>query len=135
MAAPIETLASFMTTRGQKAPPSPNSLIRIHIPGIPYTITREEYSHDAFTAKVMKFSPMMRSLGFEVFHYGVEGSLSGASQSIDLLTKEEWKELRLKSIESIEKVDRERALEIHEDPTYLINNLSNWDTPLCLMND
>ena len=86
---------------------STNSLIRLHIPGIPYTITREEFSHDAFTAKVMKFSPMMRSLGFEVYHYGVETSTSGANKSIDILSHEEWKELRLKTIESILKVSRE----------------------------
>lgn len=108
-----------------------NSSIRLHIPGIPYTLTREEYSHDAFTAKVLKFSPMMRSLGFEVFHYGVESSISGATQSIDLMSLEEWKELRLQTIEAIEKVSRERAEEINTDPTYLINTLSNWDSPLC----
>jgi len=33
-----------------------NSKIRLHIPGIPYTITRDEFSHDAFTGKVKKFS-------------------------------------------------------------------------------
>jgi glycosyltransferase involved in cell wall biosynthesis/GR25 family glycosyltransferase involved in LPS biosynthesis len=108
-----------------------NSRIRLHIPGIPYTITRAEYSHDAFTAKVMRFAPMMQSLGFEVFHYGVETSTSGASESIDLLSVNDWKELRLQTIEKLEKVDRSKALEIHDDPTFLINNLSNWDTPLC----
>ena len=109
---------------------STNSLIRLHIPGIPYTITREEFSHDAFTAKVMKFSPMMRSLGFEVYHYGVETSTSGANKSIDILSHEEWKELRLKTIESILKVSREEAEKIHEDPSFLINTLSNWDSVL-----
>ena len=64
-----------------------NNTIRLHIPAIPYTITRDEYSHDAFTGKVKRFSPMMRSLNFEVYHYGVEKSESGATKNIDLLTK------------------------------------------------
>jgi len=107
-----------------------NHNFRLHIPAIPYTITREEYSHDAFTAKVLKFSPMMQSLGFEVFHYGVETSNSGASTSINLFTLEEWTELRLQTIELVQKVSRSDAEKIHKDPTFLINNLSNWDSPL-----
>ena len=60
------------------------SKIRLHILAIPHTITRDEYSHCAFTGKVLRFSPMMRSRGFEVFHYGVETSESGADKDINL---------------------------------------------------
>ncbi len=66
-------------------------MIRLHLPAIPYTITRDEYSHDAFTGKVKRFSPMMRSRGFEVFHYGIETSDSGANKDIELMTKAEWR--------------------------------------------
>jgi hypothetical protein len=44
------------------------SKIRLHIPGIPHTITREEFSHCAFTGKVHRFPRMMMSVGFEVYH-------------------------------------------------------------------
>ena len=64
-------------------------MIRLHILAIPYTITNDEYSHDAFTGKVQRFSPMMRSRGYEVYHYGVEGSESNATKDIQLLTKDE----------------------------------------------
>ena len=40
---------------------------------------------------------MMRSRGFEVFHYGVEGSQSGADKDIDIFTEKEWNELRIES--------------------------------------
>ena len=73
------------------------SKIRLHLPAIPYTITRDEYSHDAYTGKVKRFSPMMRSRGFEVYHYGVETSESGANKNFDLLTKEEWNKLRIQT--------------------------------------
>ena len=71
--------------------------IRLHIPAIPHTITTLEYSHCAFTGKVLRFAPMMRSRGFEVYHYGVEGSESGANEQIQLMTKEEWSAMREQS--------------------------------------
>jgi len=108
-----------------------NSRIRLHIPGIPYTITRDEYSHDAYTGKVLRFSPMMRSLGFEVYHYGIEGSTSGATKHIDLMTKEEWTELRIKSWMFVHKtLTSEEAKAKNSDPTQVISQLSNWSSPL-----
>ena len=108
-----------------------NSKIRLHIPGIPYTITRDEYSHDAYTGKVLRFSPMMRSLGFEVYHYGIEGSTSGATKNIDLMTKEEWTELRIKTWQFVNKsLTYEEAKAKNSDPTQVISQLSNWSSPL-----
>lgn len=105
--------------------------IRLHIPGIPYTITRSEFSHDAYTGKVLRFSPMMRSLGFEVYHYGVEGSTSGATKHIELMTKEEWTELRIKSWQFVDKtLSYEEAKLKNSDPTQVISQLSNWSSPL-----
>ena len=49
-------------------------MIRLHMPAIPHTITTNEYSHFAFTGKVLRFAPMMISRGFEVYHYGIETS-------------------------------------------------------------
>lgn len=67
--------------------------MRLHLLGIPHTITRYEYSHCAFTGKVIRFSPMMRSVGYEVIHYGVEGAESGANEQINVLTAAEQEEL------------------------------------------
>ena len=109
-----------------------NNEIRLHIPAIPYTITRDEYSHDAFTGKVKRFSPMMRSRGFEVYHYGVETSESGASKDIELMTKDEWTDLRIQTIQWLNpKLTLEEAIKENIDPTFVVSELSNWDSPLC----
>lgn len=110
---------------------SMNSRIRLHLLAIPHTITRDEFSHCAFTGKVHRFAPMMRSRGFEVFHYGVETSQSGANKDIDLLTVDEWKELRIQSYIYLHPDEtREAVIKKLEDPTSFIGDLGNWDTPL-----
>jgi hypothetical protein len=58
-----------------------HSQMRLHLPAIPHTITSPEFSHCAFTGKVLRFAPMMRSRGYEVIHYGVEGSGWGRRSS------------------------------------------------------
>ena len=60
-------------------------LFRLHILALPHTITLPKYSHCAFTSKVLRFAPMMRSRGYEVYHYGIETSQAGADKHIDLL--------------------------------------------------
>lgn len=62
----------------------------LHLLGIPHTITRPEFSHDAFTNKVRTFAPMMRAQGYPVIHYGVGGAQSGANLQVDLLSEEEY---------------------------------------------
>jgi glycosyltransferase involved in cell wall biosynthesis len=104
--------------------------IRLHIPGIPHTITRGEFSHCAFTGKVLRFSPMMRARGFEVYHYGVETSESGADVDVQLMTKAEWADLRVQSYMFLKKVAREEAERVLSDPTAFVGELANWDTPL-----
>ena len=59
--------------------------MRLHLPAIPLTITSAAYSHCDFTGKALRFPRMMMSLGYEVYHYGVEGSESDAV-NIDLLS-------------------------------------------------
>ena len=70
--------------------------MRLRLPAVPHTITSPEYSHCAFTGKVLRFSPMMRSQGYEVLHYGVEGSAG-----IDILARAEWEDLRLQSLREL----------------------------------
>ena len=108
-------------------------MIRLHILAIPYTITNDEYSHDAFTGKVQRFAPMMRSRGYEVYHYGVEGSEPNATKDIQLLTKKEWNELRIQTFMFLDKaLSHEQAEKKNQDKTYLINGLSNFNSPLCV---
>ena len=41
--------------------------IRLHILGLPHTVTIDEFSHCAFTGKILRFPPMMKSVGYEVY--------------------------------------------------------------------
>jgi glycosyltransferase involved in cell wall biosynthesis len=101
--------------------------IRIHLPAIPYTITSDEFSHDAFTGKVKRFSRMLHK--YEVFHYGVEGSDSGGVH-IDLMTKAEWLDLRIQSLMVLDKSTREAAEAKLADPKTFVGVLANYGTPL-----
>jgi len=106
-------------------------MIRLHIPGIPHTITRGEFSHCAFTGKVLRFAPMMRAQGFEVYHYGVESSESGADKEIQLLTKAEWTELRIESYMMLHnEATMAEALAVLSNEKTFVGDLANWDTPL-----
>ncbi len=67
--------------------------MRLHLLGIPHTVTTKDFAHCAFTQKVYKFSRMMVPLGYEVMHYGVEGSDSGASEDVVVMGQEEHQRL------------------------------------------
>jgi glycosyltransferase involved in cell wall biosynthesis len=105
--------------------------IRLHLLAIPHTITTDDFSHCAFTGKVLRFSPMMRSVGYEVFHYGVETSTTGADRDINLLTKDEWLDLRKKSYKHLHKnlTDEEVETKLNDHTAY-VGDLANWSTPL-----
>ena len=104
--------------------------IRLHMLALPHTITRPEFSHCAFTGKVLRFAPMMRSQGYEVYHYGVETSESGADVQIDVLSLHEWKVLRVKSYMQIYKCTYGEAAKILSDDKAFIGALANYSTPL-----
>ena len=63
--------------------------MRLHLLSVPHTITRDQFSHCAFTGKVQKMSAMMRPLGYEVIHYGNGGAQSGANEDVTILSEEE----------------------------------------------
>ena len=44
---------------------------------------------------------MMRSRGYEVYHYGVEGSESGADKDITILNTKEWYDLKFISYKQL----------------------------------
>ena len=107
------------------------SKIRLHLPAVPHTITCDEFSHDAFTTKVMKFSPMMRSRGFEVYHYGNEGSTSGADKDFQIFSVEEWNKYRILSLRHLHKeLTEEEAQAKLANPKEFVGELANWSTPL-----
>ena len=113
--------------------PPPPQTFRLHLPAIPHTLTHDDYSHCAFTGKVLRFSSMMRSRGFEVIHYGTEGSKSGANRDVQLFTTQEWKDLRVKSIRHLKptefKTDAEAQAYL-DNPKTFFGELANWCTPL-----
>lgn len=68
-------------------------LPRLHLLGLPHTITSDAFSHCAYTGKVKKFAPMMRPLGYEVIHYGNHGAESGADRQVNVLSRKRFREL------------------------------------------
>jgi glycosyltransferase involved in cell wall biosynthesis len=110
---------------------NPNEKIRLHLLALPHTITTDEFSHCAFTGKVQRFSPMMRSRGFEVFHYGIRGSQSGADKDIDIFTQDEWNELRIESYKIKDPtLTLDQIKDRLSDPTQYIGDLANIGWPL-----
>jgi glycosyltransferase involved in cell wall biosynthesis len=71
-----------------------NSKIRLHILGLPHTITSNKYSHCAFTGKILRFCEMMTNKGFQVYHYGIETSETKSTKHIDVLSLNQWNDLR-----------------------------------------
>jgi len=111
--------------------------IRLHIFGLAHTITREEYSHCAFTGKVMRFAPMMQLVKsengqnrFEVYHYGVATATSGADKQIDLMTVAEWEDLRVQSYSKLYSISISEARKILDTPGSFVGNLGNVSTQL-----
>lgn len=106
-------------------------MIRLHILGLAHTITRDEFSHCAFTGKVLRFAPMMISRGFEVYHYGIETSEPNATKHIDILTKNEWEELREESMKFLNnELTIEEIQNKLQDEKNFIGELANSSTPL-----
>jgi glycosyltransferase involved in cell wall biosynthesis len=105
--------------------------IRLHLLGLPHTITKNEFSHCAFTGKILRFSPMMIARGFEVYHYGVYTTESGATKDINLMSLDEWEQYRIESYKFLFGNNKEEdILKKLKDKTSFIGDLGNWDTPL-----
>ena len=110
---------------------APKNGIRLHILGLAHTITRDEYSNCAYTGKIQRFAPMMRSCGYEVYHYGIEGSISGADKNFNVLNTEEWNHLEVTSYKFLHPTlnDAEVIKELN-DKTKMVGKLGNYTTPL-----
>ena len=106
-------------------------MIRLHIPGLPHTITNDEFSHCAFTGKILRFGPMMMSRGFEVYHYGVASSTIKVTKNIDLLSTEEWNKLRVESYKILHpELSYEEIESKLNDGSNFVGDLGNCGTPL-----
>ena len=55
---------------------------RLHLLGIPHTVTDHDYVACAYTQKVLKFAKMMTQAGHEVIHYGHERSRLTCSEHV-----------------------------------------------------
>jgi len=105
--------------------------IRLHILALPHTVTNNDFSHCAYTGKVLRFPRMMMSRGFEVYHYGVEGSTTEATKDIQVLSREEWDVLRVMSYRHLHpEKTHEEAVKHLTDHSSFIGDLGNWSTPL-----
>lgn len=67
--------------------------MRLHLLGIPHTVTAPEWTHCAFTQKVRRLGPMLRAFGHHVTHYGVGGSSAGADVDVVLMEQDEHQSL------------------------------------------
>lgn len=90
-------------------------MMRLHLLGVPHTVTHPDFSHCAFTGKVLKFAPMMRPLGYEVIHYGNAGAQSGANEQVEVLSEEVFYAL---------------LGHRHDDPTRFYGDDARVDSPL-----
>jgi glycosyltransferase involved in cell wall biosynthesis len=64
--------------------------MKLHVLGVPHTVTSKSFSTCAFTQKVVNLCAMMTRRGHEVIHYGVEGSEVEASESVAIISHAEW---------------------------------------------
>ena len=63
----------------------------LHMIGLFHTMTTNEYSHCAFTGKVLKFSKMMQMYDWKIIEYGNVRTESGADEFVQMLNETEFK--------------------------------------------
>lgn len=61
---------------------------RLHVLGLPHTITNAEYCACAYTQKVRLFCRMMHKRGHHVIHYGHPDSEAECSEQVDVISRE-----------------------------------------------
>jgi glycosyltransferase involved in cell wall biosynthesis len=68
--------------------------MKLHLLGLPHTVTDDAHHHCAYTAKVQKLPAMMRPHGYEIIHYGVAGAQTASNEHVDIMTRAEQNGLR-----------------------------------------
>jgi glycosyltransferase involved in cell wall biosynthesis len=69
-------------------------MARLHLLGLFHTVPAAEFSHCAFTGRVIRFGKMMIPFGHEVIEYSNEGSEAESSEHVVILEKERFRELK-----------------------------------------
>lgn len=69
-------------------------MARLHLIGLFHTIPSAEFSHCAFTGRVVRFGKMMLPFGHEVIEYSNEGSEAQATEHVTILGSEKFRELK-----------------------------------------
>jgi len=64
---------------------------RMHVLGIPHTITSKEFAHCAFTQKVRRFCKFMMEDGHTIYHYGHERSEVECTEHITVTNDETFR--------------------------------------------
>lgn len=85
---------------------------RLHLLGLPHTVTTQAYSHCAYTGKVLRFPRMMALEGYEVIHYGNPGAEVDC-EHVDVMP-----------LELFEKLHGERS------STDFVGDIADTNTPL-----
>lgn len=85
---------------------------RLHLLGLPHTVTAQAYSHCAYTGKVLRFPRMMALEGYDVIHYGNPGAEVDC-EHVDVLP-----------VELFEKLCDKRP------PTAFVGDIADTGTPL-----
>lgn len=67
---------------------------RLHLLGLFHTIPSAEFTHCAFTGRVIRFGKMMLPFGWEVIEYANEGSEAQASEHVVILDSQRFRELK-----------------------------------------
>ena len=62
----------------------------IHLIAPFHTVPAARYSHCAFTGKTLRFSKMMRMVGYKVVEYANEGSESEANEKVPILSEKDF---------------------------------------------
>jgi len=69
-------------------------MARLHLLGLFHTIPAADFSHCAFTGRVIRFGKMMLPFGWEVIEYANEGSEADATEHVTILDTQRFWELK-----------------------------------------
>jgi Glycosyl transferases group 1 len=66
--------------------------MKVHVLGVPHTVTNKNFATCAFTQKALKLCAMMHRAGHEVVHYGAEGSDVECGENVVLASEQEFEQ-------------------------------------------